>query len=74
MIFIKITNFKKIKEVESSKDLLNILVLGGSQAAKSFGENLPIIFENCLKKNIKLKTKYFFIMYVLLPCWLVTYS
>ncbi len=51
----EILNFKKIKEVESSKDLLNILVLGGSQAAKSFGENLPIIFENCLKKNIKLK-------------------
>ena len=33
----------------------NILVLGGSQAAKSFGEFLPKIFEQCMKENIKIK-------------------
>ena len=36
-------------------DILNILVLGGSQAAKSFGEILPKVFEKCKKENIKIK-------------------
>ena len=30
---------------------LNILVLGGSQAAKVFAEQLPEIFFNCSKKR-----------------------
>ena len=33
---------------------LDILILGGSQAAKSFGEFLPKIFEQCVKANIKI--------------------
>tara|TARA_B100001559_G_C16477076_1_gene611888 strand:- start:333 stop:1418 length:1086 start_codon:yes stop_codon:yes gene_type:complete len=34
---------------------LNILVLGGSQAAKIFAETLPDIFINCKKNNVNLK-------------------
>ena len=41
---------KKIKD-----NILSILVLGGSQAAKSFGELLPKIFKNCSDSGIKLK-------------------
>jgi UDP-N-acetylglucosamine--N-acetylmuramyl-(pentapeptide) pyrophosphoryl-undecaprenol N-acetylglucosamine transferase len=36
-------------------DYLNILVLGGSQAAKIFAEILPDIFVNCGKNNLNLK-------------------
>ena len=35
-------------------DELSILILGGSQAAKSFGEFLPAIFSKCIKEGIKL--------------------
>ena len=45
-------NFNKKKHL--SKEL-NILVLGGSQAAKSFGEFLPKIFKQCIKENVKIK-------------------
>ena len=34
---------------------IKILVLGGSQAAKIFGEKLPIIFKKCKSNNISLK-------------------
>ena len=34
---------------------LNILILGGSQAAKSFGEFLPKVFRQCVEANIKIK-------------------
>ena len=34
---------------------MNILVLGGSQAAKIFAENLPIIFKNLEESKIPLK-------------------
>jgi len=49
----KILNFKK-KKLNQNMDTLSILVLGGSQAARSFGEFLPLVFENCLKNKIKL--------------------
>jgi UDP-N-acetylglucosamine--N-acetylmuramyl-(pentapeptide) pyrophosphoryl-undecaprenol N-acetylglucosamine transferase len=34
---------------------LVILILGGSQAARSFGEFLPKIFKQCIDRNIKIK-------------------
>ena len=49
----EILNFKKNKKF--LPDVLNILVLGGSQAAKSFGEILPQVFRKCIKENIKIK-------------------
>ena len=49
----EILNFKKNNQFKS--ETLNILVLGGSQAAKSFGDFLPSIFEQCKRKKIKLK-------------------
>jgi UDP-N-acetylglucosamine--N-acetylmuramyl-(pentapeptide) pyrophosphoryl-undecaprenol N-acetylglucosamine transferase len=49
----EILNFKKNNQFKT--ETLNILVLGGSQAAKSFGELLPKIFERCIKENIKIK-------------------
>ena len=49
----EILNFKKKNQFRP--EILNILVLGGSQAAKSFGEFLPRVFERCIKENIKVK-------------------
>ncbi len=49
----EILNFKKNSQF--STKVLNILVIGGSQAAKSFGEFLPKVFEQCKKENIKIK-------------------
>jgi UDP-N-acetylglucosamine--N-acetylmuramyl-(pentapeptide) pyrophosphoryl-undecaprenol N-acetylglucosamine transferase len=49
----EILNFKKNNQFKP--EILNILVLGGSQAAKSFGDFLPKIFEQCTKENIKVK-------------------
>jgi UDP-N-acetylglucosamine--N-acetylmuramyl-(pentapeptide) pyrophosphoryl-undecaprenol N-acetylglucosamine transferase len=49
----EILNFKNKKKYSSKE--LNILVLGGSQAAKSFGEFFPKIFKQCTKENIKVK-------------------
>jgi len=49
----EILNFKKNNQL--TPEILNILVLGGSQAAKSFGELLPGIFKQCLQKNVKIK-------------------
>ena len=49
----EILNFKKKNLF--TPDILNILVLGGSQAAKSFGELLPKVFEKCKEENIKIK-------------------
>ena len=37
------------------KTKLNILVLGGSQAAKIFAEKLPYLFKQCLKQGVSLK-------------------
>ena len=49
----EILNFKKNNQSTSKK--LSILVLGGSQAAKSFGELLPKVFEQCKKENINIR-------------------
>jgi len=49
----EILNFKKKNQF--LPQVLNILVLGGSQAAKSFGELLPKVFEQCKKENINMK-------------------
>ena len=49
----EVLNFNNKKKY--SKDELNILILGGSQAAKSFGEFLPKIFKQCVESNIKIK-------------------
>jgi UDP-N-acetylglucosamine--N-acetylmuramyl-(pentapeptide) pyrophosphoryl-undecaprenol N-acetylglucosamine transferase len=48
----EILNFNKKKYLSEE---LSILVLGGSQAAKSFGESLPKIFKQCIEENIKIK-------------------
>jgi UDP-N-acetylglucosamine--N-acetylmuramyl-(pentapeptide) pyrophosphoryl-undecaprenol N-acetylglucosamine transferase len=49
----EILNFNKKKNFPAGE--LNILILGGSQAAKSFGEFLPKIFKECIEANIKIK-------------------
>ena len=49
-----ILNYTKINK-EDLINRLNILVLGGSQAAKIFAEELPAIFIECKKKNIDIK-------------------
>jgi len=49
----EILNFKKKNQF--APDTLNILILGGSQAARSFGEFLPEIFKQCKKENINIK-------------------
>ncbi len=43
----------KTSKVNLSSEEINILVLGGSQAAKSFAEKLPEIFKKCYNENIK---------------------
>lgn len=48
----KVINFTEEKK-ETKK--LNILILGGSQAAKIFAEILPYIFEKCMKEKIHFK-------------------
>tara|TARA_B100001093_G_C26854867_1_gene1026896 strand:+ start:1154 stop:2242 length:1089 start_codon:yes stop_codon:yes gene_type:complete len=40
---------------KSDNDKIGFLILGGSQAAKSFGEKLPYIFKRCSQFGIKLK-------------------
>jgi len=49
----EILNFKA-KENHSSEKL-NVLIIGGSQAAKSFGDLLPKVFSQCVRENIKIK-------------------
>jgi len=49
----EILNFEVKKDHPSEK--LNILILGGSQAVKSFGELLPRVFNQCVQENIKIK-------------------
>ena len=49
----EILNFKNTKKPLSKE--LKILILGGSQAAESFGEFLPGVFKQCIEKNIKIK-------------------
>ena len=47
------SNEKKIKN--SNFDVIRILVLGGSQAAKAFAEKLPQIFQRCKDSKISIK-------------------
>tara|TARA_B100001250_G_scaffold406840_1_gene426565 strand:+ start:408 stop:1493 length:1086 start_codon:yes stop_codon:yes gene_type:complete len=49
-----ILNFNK-KNIDFKNKQISILVLGGSQAAKSFGEILPDIFEKCMAEEIVIK-------------------
>mgnify|MGYP001205501761 CR=1 FL=1 len=49
----EILNFSNKKNYLAGN--LNILILGGSQAAQSFGEFLPEIFKQCVDANIKIK-------------------
>ena len=51
----EIFKFRKNYEFKN-KNNIKILVLGGSQAAKSFGEKLPQIFEECKKFNVVVNT------------------
>tara|TARA_B100000945_G_C20248458_1_gene533308 strand:+ start:40 stop:831 length:792 start_codon:yes stop_codon:yes gene_type:complete len=44
-----------LKENTFDESLLRILILGGSQAAKSFGEKLPKVFKSCVSNGIKIK-------------------
>jgi len=51
---------KEIFELEKDRDKkdnkeLSILIMGGSQSAKVFGEKIPGIIVQCYKKDIKLK-------------------
>ena len=39
----------------SNREEISILILGGSQAAKSFAEVLPEVFERCMELGLKLK-------------------
>jgi UDP-N-acetylglucosamine--N-acetylmuramyl-(pentapeptide) pyrophosphoryl-undecaprenol N-acetylglucosamine transferase len=51
----EILNYKDKSETTQTNDRLNILILGGSQAAKIFGEKLPEIFQKCIETKIPLK-------------------
>ena len=50
-----ILNYSLTKINNTTKEKICVLILGGSQAAKSFAEKLPEVFKECVKKNIKLK-------------------
>lgn len=50
----KILNFKSNKSLLKDNEI-SILVLGGSQAARSFAEKLPKIVDQCTKEKIKLR-------------------
>ncbi len=50
----EILNYNQNKN-NSYDGSLNILILGGSQAAKSFAEKLPEVFKRCLSENIQLR-------------------
>ena len=50
----EIINFSS-GEVKNSQKKINLLILGGSQAAKIFAEKLPKIFKECAKKDISIK-------------------
>tara|TARA_B100000963_G_scaffold343940_1_gene346264 strand:- start:377 stop:1471 length:1095 start_codon:yes stop_codon:yes gene_type:complete len=51
----EIIHFSEKNYVEDKFDKINILVLGGSQAAKVFAENLPEIFKDLRDSNIPFK-------------------
>ncbi|MAV56428.1 MAG: UDP-N-acetylglucosamine--N-acetylmuramyl-(pentapeptide) pyrophosphoryl-undecaprenol N-acetylglucosamine transferase [Candidatus Pelagibacter sp.] len=51
----EILNLRKYSEEISSKKDLSVLIMGGSQSAKIFGEILPGIIVKCFQKGINLK-------------------
>ena len=51
----QIINFSDNNIDNKIVEKINILVLGGSQAAKVFAEKLPIIFEKCKRQKIPFK-------------------
>jgi UDP-N-acetylglucosamine--N-acetylmuramyl-(pentapeptide) pyrophosphoryl-undecaprenol N-acetylglucosamine transferase len=51
----EIINFKNKPNAEKNEKNLKILILGGSQAAKVFGEKLTTIFKDCSDAGIPLK-------------------
>ena len=51
----EIINYDKESSNELKDNKIKILILGGSQAAKVFAENLPNIFKECHDINISLK-------------------
>ena len=51
----EIINFSQIINENIETNKLSILILGGSQAAKVFGEKLPYIFKDLSNENIPLK-------------------
>ena len=51
----KIISYSKKNYNIKSEKKLNILVLGGSQAAMIFGEKLPNIFRQCVDEGVALK-------------------
>ena len=50
-----IINFSSNSIIKGKNRKINILILGGSQAAKVFAEKLPKIFLKCINQNISLK-------------------
>ena len=50
-----IINFSLKSQTQGKNRKINILILGGSQAAKVFAEKLPKIFLKCVKQGIRLK-------------------
>ena len=51
----KILSFSKLQSINQNINKLNILVLGGSQAAKIFADILPDIFYQCKNNGVELK-------------------
>ncbi len=51
----EIISFSDTKEKNETMKKINILVLGGSQAAKVFAETLPYIFKKCVNQGIDIK-------------------
>jgi UDP-N-acetylglucosamine--N-acetylmuramyl-(pentapeptide) pyrophosphoryl-undecaprenol N-acetylglucosamine transferase len=49
-----ILNFK-ISNSQIEKKRLSLLILGGSQAAKSFAKLLPIVFSQCQKEGVEIE-------------------
>ena len=50
-----ILSLKKEKTINSEKKFFSLLVIGGSQSARVFGEILPEIIVKCFKKSVKFK-------------------
>ncbi len=51
----EILNFEVKNNFDNNQNIIKILILGGSQAAKIFAEKLPKIFKECNEAEISLK-------------------